>query len=320
MRRFIPKNGMISFTDDYYFCVMKDDIVVINSIADYCKWCGFEAVNPLYTIVDMSDRSKTYPDTKVNLGLFAIWLACGEGYSIGYGMGTYDYKDGEVVCFAPGQVAQVDIFDRSADNSIGLVFHHDLLLSTPLGAKISHYSFFSYSQNESLSLSPIEEIQYMGILNAIGASSSDSVSSQHRLEICAHIESLLDLCQQSYERHSVRSKENEDLLARFEVILHNYFKEGRAEQEGFPTVSFLSDSLNLTPGYFGSRIKKETGLTVRQYIKYKIIVLAKQELLGSTLPVSEIARKVGFNYPQHFSRLFKTIVGMYPDAYRRRFR
>ena len=50
MRHSIHKNGMISFTDDYYFCVMKDDIVVINSIADYCKWCGFEALNPLYTI------------------------------------------------------------------------------------------------------------------------------------------------------------------------------------------------------------------------------------------------------------------------------
>lgn len=298
---------------------MKENVLVINSIADYCKWCGFKALNPLYTIVDMGDSSKNYPDTKVNLGLFAIWLARGEGYRIGYGRGTYDFKDGEVICFAPGQVAQVNIFDRSADSSIGLVFHYDLLPGTPLGAKIFGYSFLSYSHNESLSLSPIEEIQYWRILNAIGASSSDSVSSQHRHEICAHIEALLDLCQQCYERHSVRSKENEDLLARFEVVLHNYFKEGRAERDGFPTVSFLSDRLNLTPGYFSTLIKKETGLTVRQYIKYKIIVLAKQELLGSTLPVAEIARKVGFNYPQHFSRLFKTIVGMYPDAYRKRF-
>ena len=308
------------FSIDYYFCVMNEDIYVINSIADYCKWCGFSALNPLYTIVDMSDRSKSYPDARANLGLFAIWLARGEGYKIGYGKGSYDYKDGEVVCFSPGQVAQIDIFDRSADSSIGLIFHHDLMLGTPLGAKISHYSFFSYNHNESLSLSPIEEIRYLSILNAIGESSSDSISSIHRHEICSHIESLLDLCQQSFERHSTRSKENEDLLSRFELILHNYFKEGRAEREGFPTVSFLSDSLNLTPGYFGSLIKKETGLTVRQYIKYIIIGISKQELLSSSLPVSEIANKVGFNYPQHFSRLFKKIVGIYPEVYRKRFR
>lgn len=296
-----------------------EKFVVINSIADYCQWCGFKALNPLYTIVDMCDGSKSYPDTKVNLGLFAIWLARGDGFKIGYGMSSYDYKEGEVVCFAPGQVAQIDIVDRAADSSIGLVFHHELMLGSHLAGKISQYSFFSYKHNESLSLSPVEEIQYLSILNAIGARSSDSVSSHHRLEICALLESLLDLCQQSYERHNSRSKENDDLLSRFELILHPYFKEGRAEREGFPTVAYLSDSLNLSPGYFGTLIKKETGLTVRQFIKYNIIAIAKYQLLGTTLSVAEIAHKVGFEYPQHFSRLFKRIVGTYPNAYRKRF-
>ena len=34
------------------------------------------------------------------------------------------------------------------------------------------------------------------------------------------------------------------------------------------------------------------------------------------LPVSEIAYQLGFEYPQHFSRLFKSRIGMTPNEYR----
>ncbi|MGI6122875.1 MAG: helix-turn-helix domain-containing protein [Acetivibrionales bacterium] len=44
--------------------------------------------------------------------------------------------------------------------------------------------------------------------------------------------------------------------------------------------------------------------------------MAKQELLGSNLPVSEIASRLGFEYPQHFTRMFKKMTGRTPSEYR----
>ena len=78
----------------------------------------------------------------------------------------------------------------------------------------------------------------------------------------------------------------------------------------------MADKLHFSVGYFGDLIKKETRQTAQQYIQNKIIDLAKQELLGSNLPVSEIASRLGFEYPQHFTRMFKKVTGKSPSEYR----
>ncbi|MEM6630068.1 MAG: helix-turn-helix domain-containing protein [Bacteroidota bacterium] len=44
--------------------------------------------------------------------------------------------------------------------------------------------------------------------------------------------------------------------------------------------------------------------------------LAKNSLLASNAPISQIAYSLGFEYPQHFSKFFKNKIGMTPTAYR----
>jgi AraC-like DNA-binding protein len=58
-------------------------------------------------------------------------------------------------------------------------------------------------------------------------------------------------------------------------------------------------------------------MTAQRYIQNKIIDLSKRDLLGSELPVSEIAYQLGFDYPQHFTRLFKKQTGLSPAEYRK---
>ena len=43
---------------------------------------------------------------------------------------------------------------------------------------------------------------------------------------------------------------------------------------------------------------------------------AKDMLLSTTKPMSEIAYSLGFQYPQHMSRMFKRLVGHSPNEYR----
>lgn len=44
---------------------------------------------------------------------------------------------------------------------------------------------------------------------------------------------------------------------------------------------------------------------------------AKNQLLSSSDQVSQIAYGLGFEYPQHFSKLFKSRVGVSPAQYRK---
>ena len=50
-----------------------EEIVQLNSIPDYCKYCGFEVLHPLVAVVDMAEAQRNYPECKLNYGLYALW-------------------------------------------------------------------------------------------------------------------------------------------------------------------------------------------------------------------------------------------------------
>lgn len=300
-----------------YLCICMEEIVQLNSIPDYCKYCGFEVLHPLVAVVDMAEAQRNYPECKLNYGLYALWLKQGVGCTIRYGRRNYDYQDGTVVSFAPGQVVQVEPNGETSASAIGLLFHPDLIHGTSLGRKIERYSFFSYHDAEALHLSEREREQYLLIIESIKRELRHDIDRHSKELLCDNIEMLLDQCLRFYDRQFItREKVNGDVLADFERILNAYFTEGVARNNGFPSVARMADELHFSVGYFGDLIKKETGQTAQQYIQNKIIHLAKEALLGTDLPVSEIALNLGFEYPQHFTRMFKKVTGKSPSEFR----
>ena len=296
---------------------MEQEIVQLNDINTYCKYCGFEVLHPLVAVVDMAKAARNYPDGKLNFGVYAVWLKQGVGCSIKYGRRNYDYQEGTVVSFAPGQVIQVQDGDGTSGTGIGLLFHPDLIHGTSLGKKIDRYTFFSYYDAEALHLSERERQQYLTIIDSIKEELEHAIDRHSRELLCDRIELLLDMCLRFYDRQFItREKVNGDVLADFENKLNAYFAKGLAKQNGFPTVAGMASELCFSVGYFGDLIKKETGQTAQQYIQNKIINLAKQELLGTDLSVNEIAYKLGFEYPQHFTRMFKKVTGKSPTEFR----
>jgi AraC-like DNA-binding protein len=73
----------------------------------------------------------------------------------------------------------------------------------------------------------------------------------------------------------------------------------------------------LSPNYFGDLIKKETGKSAQEYIQNRMIDLAKEMIAGTEKTVSQIAYELGFQYSQHFNRIFKKNVGYTPGEYRK---
>ena len=120
-----------------------------------------------------------------------------------------------------------------------------------------------------------------------------------------------------YERQfATREEVNKDIIVRFERLLDEYFDNETPLREGLPTVKYFADKVFLSPNYFGDMIRKQTGKTVSEYIQDKMIELAKEQLLSSDKTTSQIAYEIGFQYPQHLSRMFKRIVGMTPNKFR----
>jgi len=65
-----------------------------------------------------------------------------------------------------------------------------------------------------------------------------------------------------------------------------------------------------------SGTKRTVISSITEHIHLHIVEKAKNELLNSNNPISQIAFSLGFEYPQHFSKVFKSNAGVSPKQFR----
>ncbi len=296
-----------------------DGIIKLDSVDRYNKLFGLETRHPLVSVVDLSKATKWPMRSNFNYGIYALFLKDVKCGNIIYGRQYYDYQDGTVVCFAPGQVTDIEMDPNVRPAAHGLLFHPDLIRGTALGQEIRRYTFFSYETNEALHLSEQERQTVMDCLGKIEAELEHAIDKHSRRLITANIGLLLDYCMRFYERQfTTRSEVNKDIVIRFEQLLDEYFDGDTPQQEGLPSVKYFADKVCLSPNYFGDMIRRQTGQTASEYIQNKLVDRAKEALLSSGKTMSQIAYDLGFQYPQHFSRMFKRIAGCTPNEFRAR--
>jgi len=296
---------------------MENDIRLIETVDAYNKLLNVETRHPLVSVIDLSQTPPMRHMRHV-FGFYAVFLKevkCGD---LIYGRRYYDYQEGTLVCIAPGQVAGIeDNGEVFRPKGWALCFHPDLIRGTSLGQHMKEYTFFSYEANEALHLSEREREMAIECFRKIAHELEHAIDRHSKRLIATNIELLLNYCLRFYERQFITRQEvNLDVLARFERLLDDYFADDRPRREGFPTVKFCADALCLSPNYFGDLVKKETGRTAQEYIRSKMIGIAKDRMHDPAKTIGEVAYELGFQYPQHFSRLFKKATGLTPNQYR----
>ena len=295
-----------------------DDIIKMDSVDKYNQLFGLETLHPLVSVIDLSEATLFPTHFTINYGVYALFLKDTRFGDIRYGKQTYDYQEGTVVSFAPGQVTEVELIAGVKPKAQGILFHPDLIKGTSLGAEINSYSFFSYQSNEALHLSEEEKGIFLDCLAKIKMELTHSIDRLSKRLIARNIQLLLDYCMRFYERQfNTRTSVNRDVLSKFEALLDAYFQSDKPQTEGLPTVKYFADRVFLSPNYFGDLIKKETGKTAQEYIQNKLIDTAKEMIVGSGKTISQIAYDLGFQYSQHFNRVFKKNVGHTPNEYRK---
>ncbi|MDE6116403.1 MAG: helix-turn-helix domain-containing protein [Duncaniella sp.] len=297
---------------------MENRIVNLDSIDAYNRLYGFTTRHPLVTVVDLKDASQLVNHIRINYGVYALFLKNGVNCTIKYGRKTYDYQEGTIVSFSPGQVIDVEMLEgETSADVIGLLFHPDLIYGTPLGEKIASFNFFDYSQMEALHLSESERKIYLDCLQKIDMELEHPVDSHSASVLSANIQLLLEYLHRFYDRQFItRHKVNSEIVAQFERRLKEYYDAG-STNDSIPTVAEFAEKANLTPKYFSDLVKRETGMTPKTLIMRRMIDVAKHRLAISTDDISVIAYELGFQYPAHFTRMFKRATGQSPTDYRR---
>jgi len=121
-------------------------------------------------------------------------------------------------------------------------------------------------------------------------------------------------------RRNIRAKEEESLrTGKYDMVVKNiekYLNENYANPE--LSLSDPARAVGISPKYAGSLFKSAKALSVSQYLNQIRIEKAKELLLQGELNVTEIAFKVGYNSPDHFTRVFKSFEKISPIEYKQK--
>jgi len=124
------------------------------------------------------------------------------------------------------------------------------------------------------------------------------------LEIMAEYENVLRA------EESANIKDN-NLSDRFFRLLAIHYKQYR-------TVQFYANSLNLTPKYLSTAIKRTTGRPILSWIHEAIMIDAKMLLRTTDMTIQEISEQLNFSSPSAFVQFFRKDTATTPNLYRKR--
>ncbi|KAB1159426.1 AraC family transcriptional regulator [Tenacibaculum aiptasiae] len=235
--------------------------------------------------------------------------------SLTYGRTKYDFSNGAMVFMAPRQIMQWDETTEMEQNGFIITFHEDFIRGTELSKKINDYGYFSYSTNEALHVSPKEEKLIQSVFETIEAEYNNNHDEFSKDIIVSQLETLLKYSDRFYKRQFLNRKEvSSILLDKFKVELRCFYNENQLS--GIPNIEDIALRLNVSQRYLSDTLKTETGKSAKEHITLFIVEKAKDKLIGTSESISQIAYDLGFEYPQHFSKLFKKQTGKSPKEYR----
>ena len=291
-------------------------ILKVNNPNDYARFVDAPELHPLISIIHY-DELKPFRHSLNNYGVYGLFIQQQFPFNLSYGMKTMQASDGSIIAVEPGQIGGLeDNGERISLCGWVLLWSPELLHGTELERQIDRYQFFSYFFTDSL---PMEPDEWLSITQLV---------TQMRQELTAHEDSpslrnimlgylrlILEYCNRIYLRQiSEEDKGSNDLLKRFHNLLQQYFRENRQLFHGLPTVTYCASELAYSPRYFGDLVHKATGGTAIDYIHNYVINQAKS-LLMQGHNINETSRLLGFDFPHHFTRLFKRITGLTPSEF-----
>ena len=288
----------------------------INEANDYARDIGAPVYHPHVSVISY-DEVGEIRHTMNRFNCYGVFLQQEFPEGLTYGIGSYHEGDGSLLALSPGQIGgKQDDGTRRQYHGWVLAFDSEFIQGTAIEQKLDSYQFFSYHSNEALILTP-EEKDILSLLmsNLRGELAAQSEAFGHDDIIRSHIQLILDYCNRFYFRqYKEMVAEGSDILSRFQQVLSDYYSRGMQKKNGLPSVKYCASELCLSPGYFGDIIRDALGESPKDYIRGFVVMRAKNLILSGK-NIDRVAEELGFEYPQHFTRMFKNATGQTPRQF-----
>lgn len=286
----------------------------INEANDYARDIGAPTWHPHVSVVHYDEVGEIRHSLN-RFNVFALFLQREFPENLTYGIGTYHEGDGSLLAYGPGQIGgKRDNGTRRQYHGWVLMFDTHFIHDSEIERRLADYHFFSYNANEALILTSEEKDILAGLIANVRTELQQQDEVQDNI-IRDYIHLILDYCTRFYHRQFKEiATTGSDILSRFQQLLIDYYDRGLQHQHGLPNVKYCASELCLSPGYFGDIVREALGESPKDYIRGFIVMRAKSLLLGG-MNVTQVSEQLGFEYPNHFTRLFKQITGQTPSQF-----
>ena len=291
-------------------------ILKVDNPNVYAEYVGAPVLHPQLALISY-DEVSPFRNSLNNYGVYGLFIQQQFPKYLSYGTKSIVVGDSSIIAVAPGQIGGAE--DNGTPifiNGWSLLWLPELLKGSPLEGRMDKYPFFSYFHTDWLRMTPSEYERFSLLLATMRKEMKENPDSSALKNILtSYLQLILDYCQRIYLRQESQKESGEsDILKRFHHLLVDYFSRGLQHEKGLPTVAWCAGELAYSARYFGDMIHQATGGTAIGYIHTFVIDQAKNLLMkGHT--VGEVADLLGFEYPHHFSRLFKKVAGTTPTGF-----
>ena len=292
------------------------NILKLDSPNDYAQFVEAPVLHPLVSIIHY-DELTPFRHSLNNYGVYALFIQRQFPRILSYGMKTLEVSDASIIAVAPGQIGGLeDNGERISLCGWVLLWSPELLHGSDLEHHMDRFQYFSYFFTDSLRMEPSEWLCITQLLAQMRQELIEHKDSPAlRSILLGYLRLILEYCNRIYQRQlSQEDKGSSDLLKRFHALLQLYFRENRQLRYGLPSVAYCASELAYSPRYFGDIIHKATGGTAIGYI-HKYVINQAKSLLMNGHNISETSHLLGFEFPNHFTRLFKKITGLTPSEF-----
>ncbi|MBQ7886090.1 MAG: AraC family transcriptional regulator [Clostridia bacterium] len=189
-------------------------------------------------------------------------------------------------------------------------------------------SQFSIAQMEKRSAVPLRNFKnYLIILNTLMRKAVqqggvhpmyiDRTSSAiaHRIEQCMTLNDGYRLIEDMIHKYCLLVKNHN--MTQYSQLVQNVILQIDSELSGDLSLRAHAERLGVNASYLSALFKKETGMTLTDYVNQKRIDFAIYLLNASNMQIQTIAQHCGIPDVNYFTRTFRKIIGITPSQYRR---
>ncbi|MDD7885363.1 AraC family transcriptional regulator [Flavivirga sp. 57AJ16] len=292
---------------------MKSEIPIYNSSNEIHKVIGFPHRShipgfDIFTIESMEPSSRRcMPPYRQSF--FHIGLLSSVGNSkLNINTELLNVEEYPLWFVVPGQV-----FSWVRDEKMtgyNIMFKKDFLMNV-VQNYIEVFPFLKMSESKPLILSKEEHKTLLLDAERMHSVFKNPHPYQEKM-LEGMLVSFLYYCKAIYDRLSITENHlprAQMITQKFETLVDKMYIETKS-------VGDYANELNITPNYLTTTVKKFTGKSAKDIIQERLLVESKSLLRFSGLDIAEIAYRLNFQEPTHFTRFFKKFSGTTPNKFR----